>query len=229
MFLVVSFCLAACRTTACDCEDDYSFKEQFEGSKKIFSGTVIEIVEAKEEFWPPWMKNTFTRITIQVDRYWKGSVKEKETIEWNSYCRYYLKRGDQLLFFVNSGFPYDWAGCGLSDRLDKSQEIVEKLGTGSTNFSRDWTIFYICVMLFIFVFPVRFLVKYRKRKKALEDTAYKMAGEIRDGKWRHLECLKSRPASECDEIILEFEKRCPGHTLGAYKKAISIGVMTIAD
>lgn len=227
ILLFVSFSLAAGHATACLCDDNYSFEDQFETSEKVFSGTVIEIVEAREEFWPPWMKNTFIKITIQVDQFWKGSVREKEIIEWDSYCRYHLKTGDELLFFVNSGFPYDWAGCGLSGRLDTSQKIIEELGAGETKFSRDWKKFYVWMPFFILFLLVRLFVKARRRKIDLEDTAYQLAEEIRDGNWRHIENMKSRPASECNEILLEFEKRCPGHTIDTYKRAILIGLKKI--
>lgn len=230
IILFLCFHVATGHAEACNCADEYVFEEEFEKSEKIFSGTVIEVVQAREEFWPPWMKNTFIKITIQVDQYWKGAVCEKEVIEWSSYCRYYLKKGDKLLFFVNSGFPYDWAGCGLSDRLDKSKEIIEKLGEGSTNFSRDWTMLYVCVPLLILFFSGRLFMKIRKRKADLENATYKLATEIHSGNWSHLECIKTKPASECDEIILELKKRCPGYTLAAYRKAISIGLkMTEID
>jgi proline iminopeptidase len=149
--LFVCLWIASGHAIACNCADTFSFEEEFEKSEKIFSGTVIEIVSAKEEFWPPWMQNTYTRITILVDQYWKGRVREKETIEWHSYCRWYLKEGQEMLFFVNSGFPHDRAGCGLSDRLDKSKEIIKKLGDGSKAFSRDWTIWYFGVLLLVLI------------------------------------------------------------------------------
>jgi hypothetical protein len=163
IFLFVCFWIASGHSTVCDCDDNYSFEEQFAKSEKVFSGTVIEIVAAKEEFWPPWMKNTFTRVTIQVDRYWKGEIREEETIEWHSYCRWYLKEGEEVLFFVDSGFPHDRAGCGLSDRVDKSREVIEKLGPGETNFSRDLTICYVCVLLSaLVVLSGVILIKVRK-------------------------------------------------------------------
>lgn len=164
--LFLSFFNSTGHASVCNCEQSYSFKEQFEKSEKIFSGTVIEVVTAKEEFWPPWMKNTFTRITIQVDQYWKGSVWEKETIEWNSYCRYYLKKSDKLIFFVNSGFPYDWAGCGLTNRVEKSKEVFDELGAGSTQFSRDWTFFYIGGVLSALALSVILFLIIRKVKGA---------------------------------------------------------------
>lgn len=231
IILISYFCVVAGHSEACNCEDEYSFEEEFENSQKIFSGTVVEIVHAKEEFWPPWMNNTFIKVTIRVDQYWKGTLHEKETIEWNYYCRYHLRKGDKFLFFVNSGFPYGRAGCGLSDRFDRSQEIIEKLGAGSTNFSHDWTVFFVCLLLLLLlVFSGRLIAKYLKWQIDLENTAYKLAVEIRDGNWEHLEYIKSEAASECDEIIIELKKRCPGHTVGAYKRGILIGLkMTESD
>jgi hypothetical protein len=147
ILLFVCCFIVAGDATACNCKDSYSFEEQFEESDKIFTGTVTRIVKAKEEFWPPWMNNTFTRITIQVDQFWKGSVSKEETIEWHSYCRWHLKVGEEMLFFVNSGFPHDRAGCGLSNRVIGAQDIIDALGRGSTEFSRDGTAYYVCGLL----------------------------------------------------------------------------------
>lgn len=58
----------------------------------------------------------------------------------------------------------------------------------------------------------------------LEDAAYALAGEIRDGKWAHVECLKVKPVPACPEIIDELRTRSPGHTLDQYQRAIADGL-----
>lgn len=59
----------------------------------------------------------------------------------------------------------------------------------------------------------------------LEDAAYVLAEEIRDGKWAHVECLKVKPVPACVEIINELRARSPGHTLEQYQRAIADGLL----
>jgi hypothetical protein len=60
--------------------------------------------------------------------------------------------------------------------------------------------------------------------RTLEDAAYELAEEIRDGKWAHVECLKFKPVPACTEIIDELRKRRPGCTLEQYQRAIADGL-----
>jgi len=54
--------------------------------------------------------------------------------------------------------------------------------------------------------------------------AYVLATEIRDGKWEHVQGLKNRPVPACEEIIEELHRRCPGHAIPAYQRAIADGM-----
>ena len=58
----------------------------------------------------------------------------------------------------------------------------------------------------------------------LAEKAYHLADEIRAGLWNHINVLKLKPAPDCQEIIDELSKRCPGHTTDEYKRAISTGL-----
>ena len=58
----------------------------------------------------------------------------------------------------------------------------------------------------------------------LMEAAYALAVEIRERKWDHVESLKSKPATACDEIVEELRRRCPGHTASAYQRAIADGL-----
>jgi hypothetical protein len=55
----------------------------------------------------------------------------------------------------------------------------------------------------------------------LNDVAYDLAEEIRDGKWDHVKSTKTKPIAACIEIIEELRKRRPGHTLQEYQRAIA--------
>lgn len=53
----------------------------------------------------------------------------------------------------------------------------------------------------------------------LDDAAYRLADEIRDGKWRP----PAGSGSEADKQIEELRRRCPGHTLAEYRQALGKG------
>jgi len=61
-------------------------------------------------------------------------------------------------------------------------------------------------------------------KPDLMDVAYCLAVEIREHKWDHVECMRTKPAAVCEEIIEELRRRCPGHTTSAYQRAIADGL-----
>ena len=60
--------------------------------------------------------------------------------------------------------------------------------------------------------------------RQLEDAAYELAKEIRDGRWAHVESIKVKPVPACPEIIDELRKRSPGHTIEQYQRAITDGL-----
>jgi len=60
--------------------------------------------------------------------------------------------------------------------------------------------------------------------QTLSSEAYRLAEEIRDKKWGHVTDLHVKPVPDCEEIIAELAKRCPGHSLEKYKRAIARGM-----
>ena len=54
---------------------------------------------------------------------------------------------------------------------------------------------------------------------------YTLAEEIRDEKWRHVFDPHGKPVSHIPELIDEFQRRCPGYTLAAYKRALEDGML----
>jgi hypothetical protein len=60
------------------------------------------------------------------------------------------------------------------------------------------------------------------KKLAIE--AYHLAEEIRDGRWRHIADLSSKPAPYCVELTDELQKRCPGFSLPDYRQALADGL-----
>lgn len=55
----------------------------------------------------------------------------------------------------------------------------------------------------------------------LFEAAYQLAEEIRDGGWKHVADLATKPVPDCEEIVLELERRCPGHSRQDYRTAIA--------
>ncbi len=58
----------------------------------------------------------------------------------------------------------------------------------------------------------------------LSEAAYQLGEEIRDGRWKHVADLAVKPVPDCDEIIREFERRCPGHSRHEYQTALARGL-----
>lgn len=60
--------------------------------------------------------------------------------------------------------------------------------------------------------------------RSIDDVAYELAEEIHGGKWNHISEIHTKPVPRCMEIMDEFKRRCPGHTLEQYQKAIADGL-----
>lgn len=57
--------------------------------------------------------------------------------------------------------------------------------------------------------------------KELEDSAYLLASEIREGKWDHIDCIHVKPVPACTDIINELRNRCPGYSVERYQKELA--------
>jgi hypothetical protein len=62
--------------------------------------------------------------------------------------------------------------------------------------------------------------KKHQARESLRDAAIALSDEIWAGKWQHIPNLSCTPVSEWAEILLELEKRAPGHTRKAYEDAL---------
>ena len=63
-----------------------------------------------------------------------------------------------------------------------------------------------------------------QKTSSLSEAAYRLADEIRDGKWRHIADLAQKPVPACEEIIAELMCRCPGFQRLDYQRAIAEGL-----
>ena len=64
-------------------------------------------------------------------------------------------------------------------------------------------------------------MSYNFFSEALQEQAYRLAGEIRDRKWDQLPGI-DRPAASA-EVIAELRRRCPGFSTEEYARAIADG------
>ncbi len=58
----------------------------------------------------------------------------------------------------------------------------------------------------------------------LAKVAYELAEEIRDGRWRHINALRTMPAAAVPEVLAELQRRMPGFSTPEYATAIAKGM-----
>ncbi len=62
-------------------------------------------------------------------------------------------------------------------------------------------------------------------RRYLGGVAYGLCEEIHNGVWDDSSDIRDKPGPECNRIIKELKRRCPGFTTYEYKRAISSGLM----
>jgi hypothetical protein len=58
----------------------------------------------------------------------------------------------------------------------------------------------------------------------LAEAGYKLALEVRDGRWDHISNPNERPATAYVPLINELRRRCPGYGEDEYSRAIADGL-----
>lgn len=61
-------------------------------------------------------------------------------------------------------------------------------------------------------------------EEKLADAAYRLADEIRDGRWSHVHDLARKPVTDCVGLTDELCRRCPGFSLEEYRRALADGM-----
>ena len=74
------------------------------------------------------------------------------------------------------------------------------------------------------IIKVRRKMSTPTRTEALRLRACELAEEIRIGRWSHIKDLERRPASACEEIVSELQRRCPGFDRATYQEALASGM-----
>ncbi|MGE7673325.1 hypothetical protein ACQKMV_07025 [Lysinibacillus sp. NPDC094403] len=120
-------------TSACSCADLPSVEEEFERSKAVFSGKVVDIKEKLS------LKGYTTKsVLFEVTNTWKG-VEQSQIIittgQGGGDCGYNFIKGEEYLVYANESIMYEAKSlvstmCDRTGVLSSSQEDLEVLGEG---------------------------------------------------------------------------------------------------
>ncbi|MCL1698349.1 hypothetical protein [Lysinibacillus sp. BPa_S21] len=120
-------------TSACSCAYLPSVEEEFELSKAIFSGKVVDIKEKQS------LKGDTTKsVLFEVTNTWKG-VEQSQVIittgQGGGDCGYNFIKGEEYLVYANESIMYGTKSlistiCNRTYVLSSSQEDLEILGEG---------------------------------------------------------------------------------------------------
>lgn len=130
IFMIGSFPSIA---SACSCANLPSVEEEFERSKAVFSGKVVDIKEKLS------LKGYTTKsILFEVTNTWKG-VEQSQIIittgQGGGDCGYNFIKGEEYLVYANETIMYGAKSlvstiCNRTGVLSSSQEDLEILGEG---------------------------------------------------------------------------------------------------
>jgi len=171
IFMIVSF---PSQTSACSCANLPSVEDEFERSKAVFSGKVVDIKEKRS------LKGYRTNsVLFEVTNTWKG-VEQTQIIittgQGDGDCGYPFKKGQEYLVYADDSNMYGATSlasviCDRTDILSTSQEDIEILGAGqppieevnlSSQYNRNqlyiWATSAVVIVMVIF-----FIVNKRKK------------------------------------------------------------------
>ena len=120
-------------TSACSCAEVPSIEEEFEHSKAVFSGKVIDIKDQVN------LKGHKSKsVLFEVTNTWKGIEQSQIIIatgQGHGDCGYDFSKGKDYLVYakesiVYGGKPLVSVMCDRTDILSSSQEDLEVLGEG---------------------------------------------------------------------------------------------------
>lgn len=123
-------------SSACICDGEYKFEEEYRLAGTIIIGKVIEIVHENELFVKnvPIIgemycsyNNCWSKVKIRIEKKWKGEDEEVTKIRWDETCRWSLKVGDRMLIFARPIDGQLLASCGLSNLVSNSAIVIDQL------------------------------------------------------------------------------------------------------
>ncbi|MGE7916072.1 hypothetical protein [Lysinibacillus xylanilyticus] len=161
-------------TSACSCAYLPSVEEEFERSKAVFSGKVVDIKERLS------LKGYTTKsVLFEVTNTWKG-VEQSQIIittgQGGGDCGYNFIKGEEYLVYADESSMYGAKSlvsgiCNRTDMLSSSQEDLDVLGEGkhpieevnlSGKHNRNYTYIWATVAVTIGI-VVFFILNKRKR------------------------------------------------------------------
>jgi hypothetical protein len=114
--------------------------------------------------------------------------------EWMFVGGIFSKFDDEMTLCIQKSDGNDWK-IPLSWRIEEQKSVLEH--------------------------PQEYL---EQRFLELDQAAYQLANEIRDGKWNHVTDARIEQPAANPGIIEQLRKRCPGYTVQQYQNAISKGM-----
>lgn len=120
-------------TRACSCAELPSVGEEFERSKSVFSGKVVDIREKRS------LNGYISKsVLFEVANTWKGARQSQIIIitgQGGGDCRFDFKEGEEYLVYANESTMYGAKSlvsiiCDRTNELSSSQEDLAILGEG---------------------------------------------------------------------------------------------------
>lgn len=161
-------------TSACSCVELPSVKEEFNRSKAVFSGKVIDIKEKRSS-------NGYLAksILFEVTNTWKGIHQSQITITTgisDANCGFDFKNGKEYLVYANESTMYGAKSlvtiiCDRTNELSSSKEDLMLLGKGQPpNEEVDLTDKHEAIQLYMWavmavIIGILFIFIFNRRKK----------------------------------------------------------------
>lgn len=120
-------------TSACSCAELPSAKEEFERSKAVFSGKVLDINENRS------LNGYLSKsVLFEVDETWKGTDQSQIVIttgQGGGDCGIEFKEGEEYLVYANESDMYGEKSlvtiiCNRTNQLSSLQEDLKIIGEG---------------------------------------------------------------------------------------------------
>ncbi|WP_445489824.1 hypothetical protein [Niallia sp. 03133] len=164
-------------TSACSCTELPSVEEEFERSKAVFSGKVVDIREKRS------LKGyTSKSVLFEVTNTWKG-VEQSQIIittgQGGGDCGFNFKEGEEYLVYANESTMYGAKSlvsiiCDRTNELSSSQEDLAILGKGQPPIEEvdlsgkhAGNQLYIWVAVIV-VFGIGLIFIFKRRNKTIE-------------------------------------------------------------
>ena len=105
---------------ACECDKRNGFEQEFDFSKAVFVGKVVEIDEAKPDAF----------VTFRVEKIWKGVKSKTIVVRTNNQgkaCGYRFNRGESYLVYAHDDGALRTSICTRTTEIKSADDDLRKL------------------------------------------------------------------------------------------------------